>query len=313
MNANKYKVTGIKAKDGYLIYLYTWENVKEPRGVVQIFHGMAEHAMRYGDFADYLNRQGYVVGASDHRGHGETAKGVEALGDIGEDGFDKIVEDGYEINKRIKKMYPDLPILLFGHSFGSFIAQAYFFQYGKSIEALILSGSAFMKGIPVKLGKGIASLQKNLYGGKKKSHLLDNLTFGRYNKRIDNPISKFSWLSRDEREVKKYEEDPLCGTIFPTVFYYYFFDGLLKLYQRKDVGEISKALPILLVSGEEDPVGAYGKLVKDLHKFYLDIGMEDTSIKLYEGARHELLHEINKEEVYKDILKWIEGKVSFKR
>ncbi|NBI06981.1 alpha/beta hydrolase [Senegalia massiliensis] len=297
--------TFIKGKDDFPIYLYTWNRVNEPKGVVQIFHGMAEHAARYNDFAKHLNREGYIVYASDHRGHGKTAKGVDNLGNIGEDGFSNIVHDGYIINRMIKKSYSNLPIILLGHSFGSFISQEYIIKYGESIDGLILSGSAKMEGIPIKLGQIISTIQKKIYDDKNKANLIDKASFGNFNKKIKHPISKFSWLTRDEEQVEKYDEDPLCGTIFPIIYYYYFFDGLSKLYIKERLENIPKNLPIFIFSGDKDPVGGYGKQVKKLYETYKDIGIKNVNIKLYPGGRHEMLNEINRKEVYNHITDWI--------
>ncbi|MGO1368090.1 alpha/beta hydrolase [Senegalia sp. (in: firmicutes)] len=302
--------TFIKGKNGFPIHLYIWDRVSSPKGLIQIFHGMAEHAARYEEFARYLNNEGYIVYASDHRGHGKTAKRIGDLGDIGKDGFNNIVEDGYIINTMINKRYPNLPIILLGHSFGSFIAQEYIIRYGYTIDGLILSGSAKMKGMDVKLGKLVSIVESKIYNSKKKDYLIDKISFGGFNKKIEHPNSKFSWLTRDEEQVKKYDEDPLCGTIFPIIFFKYFFGGLSKLYIDERLEKIPKSLPIFIFSGDKDPVGGYGKMAKNLYITYKDIGIEDVNMKLYIDGRHEMLNEINKREVYDDIIKWIENHIS---
>jgi alpha-beta hydrolase superfamily lysophospholipase len=295
----------IKGKDGKDIFLYCWDNVSQPRAVIQIFHGMAEHAGRYKAFAEYLNSKGFIVYAHDHRGHGRTAGVIEELGYIGEDGFNAIVEDEHIISELIKKRHKDLPIIVFGHSFGSFTAQEYIIRYGNEIKGVILSGSAARRGIEVRAGNLIAAIERSIFGDKKKSKLIDYLSFNGYNKRIKNNKYKFEWLSCDLEEVRKYEADPFCGTLFTIGFFYYFFKGMLELYKKDRLEKVPKDLPILIISGEEDPVGNYGELVNELYKVYKAIGIKNLNIKLYSGKRHELHNEINREEVFEDLLLWI--------
>ncbi|MBS4538766.1 alpha/beta hydrolase [Clostridium sp. D2Q-11] len=299
---NSFYITG---KDNYKVYVYCWDDVVNPKGVIHIFHGMAEHAERYKEFAEYLNNKGFIVYANDHRGHGKTAGRIEELGYIGEDGFNNIVEDQSIIKNLIRNKYPELPIIVFGHSFGSFIAQEYIIRYGNEIQGVILSGSAMMKGVDVSLGRVLSSIERKINGDKKKSNLINNLSFGTYNKKINDSDSLFAWLTSDEKEVKKYDEDPYCGTVFTTGFFYYFFTGLSTLYKKKRLDNISKELPILILSGKDDPVGKYGKSVRKLYESYMNIGIENVDIKLYEGGRHEMINEINKNEVFEDIVNWI--------
>ncbi|HOJ08980.1 MAG TPA: lysophospholipase [Clostridiales bacterium] len=299
---NGFYINGYASKD---IYVYSWNDCCKPRAVIQVFHGMAEHAGRYGRFASYMNSKGFAVYANDHRGHGKTAGKLEEVGYIGEDGFNRIVEDEYIITKKIKEIHPDIPIIILGHSFGSFVAQEYIIKYGESISGTILSGSSMTKGSEVAVGKIIAAISRNVFGDRKKAYLLNKLSFGSYNKMIKNPVSPFSWLSRDEAEVKKYDEDPYCGKVFTAGFYYYFFEGLAKLYCDERLGSIPYELPLLIISGDQDPVGKYGSGVKKLYENYKSIGMRNIEIKLYQGARHEILNEINRDEVMEDISAWI--------
>lgn len=295
----------IKAKDGNVLKIYIWNEVKKPKAVLQILHGMAEHAGRYNDFAEFLNNNGFIVYAADHRGHGKTAGKVGELGYIGQDGFNVIIEDNHYILEKIKSEHPKLPVFLFGHSFGSFLAQEYILRYGKEIKGVILSGSAAQKGSKVYGGKLVASIERLISGEKKQSKLLDNLSFGRYNERFKADGYKFAWLSSDLNEVKKYEDDPYCGTVFTVGFYYYLMKGLGKLYEKDRLATIPKELPIYIISGEDDPVGDYGELVKKLFNIYKKVGIGSVQMKLYSGYRHEILNEINKNRVYEDILKWL--------
>ncbi len=294
----------IQGKDNKSIYLHCWENVKNPRAVIQIFHGMAEHGGRYKQFAEYLNKKGYAVYADDHRGHGKTAGSKEEYGYIGEDGFNKIVEDEYIIKDYIQKKHKGLPIIIFGHSFGSFIAQEFILRYGSELAGVILCGSAARSGPEIVAGRLVSYIEKSLFGEKKKSKLLDFLTFRSYNKHFKNSQSK-SWLCSNEEAVIKYAEDPFCGGLVTASFYHELFKGISKLYKNERLSNIPKHLPIYIIAGEDDPVGNFGVLVKKLYNKYLNIGMSNIELKLYKKCRHELLNEVNKDEIYSEIIKWI--------
>ena len=302
----------IKAKDGKYLYVYCWDEVENPKAILHIFHGMAEYGGRYREFAEYLNNNGVIVYASDHRGHGKTAGIAEELGYIGEDGFNVIVEDKHLIFEQMKREYPELPMFLLGHSFGSFLAQEYIIRYGSELNGVILSGSAVQKGYQVYAGMLISSFEKLIFGERKQSRLLDRLSFGSYNRKIKDRGHKFAWLSTDIKEVIKYEEDSFCGSVFTTGFYYYFFKGLIRLYEKNRLTSIPSKLPIYIISGDEDPVGGYGRLVKKLFNLYKEIGVSDVQIKLYQGSRHEILNEVNKNEVYNDLLNWLINYISYK-
>jgi len=297
------------AIDNKKIHTYVWNKTDEPKGVVQILHGMAEHGGRYADFASFLNRNGFIVYANDHRGHGKTAEDPDEIGIIGEDGFELIISDAVTLLKVIKNNHPGLPVFILGHSFGSFLAQSFISRYGSEIKGVILSGSAKQDGPETAFGMVVASIQRFIFGENKKSFLIDKLGFGSYNKRILNAKSKFSWLSCDYNEVEKYENDPLCGNVFSIGFYYYFFNALKGLYDYSKSTGIPKALPVFIISGGEDPVGKYGKKVLDLYDFYMKLGLENVQIKLYPGKRHEILNETGRQEVYDDILSWLETRI----
>lgn len=291
--------------DGSKINTYCWNDVTRPKGVIQIFHGMSEHAGRYKRFAEFLNQNGFIVYANDHRGHGKTAETVDAIGYIGEDGFNKIIEDGYILTGIIKRKHPGLRVVILGHSFGSFVAQDYITRYGSGIAGVILSGSAFNNKLKLNLGRVITAFQVKFDSGRGKAYLIDKMAFDNFNSRIGKDASDFAWLSSNEAEVKKYQEDPLCGAVLTKNFYYYFFKGLIKLHKAKKITRIPKSLSIYICSGEEDPVGSYGRTVRKLYELYRNVGIENVQIKLYPGARHEIINETNHEEVYSDIFTWL--------
>lgn len=297
----------IDSHDKSKIYVHTWEDVKNPVGVVQIFHGMSEHGARYDEFARFLNGKGFVVFADDHRGHGKTSPSLDELGYLGEDGFNNIVKDEYCISNYIKEKYPNLPLYIFAHSFGSFVGQEYINNYSEFIDGIVLSGSAKQYKIAAKTGYLLSSLYEIIKKDKDKykNKELEKIIFGSYNKKEIGRDFQFAWLSSDDNSVIKYQEDDFCGTIFTTNFYKHFFKGMLSLYKRKKSININKNLPIFIVAGDMDPVGSYGKAVKRLYKYYCNIGVKNVSIELYEGCRHELVNEKNKIQFFNDVYDWI--------
>ncbi len=291
-----------KGSNGQEIFCWCWDAPVQPAGVLQIFHGMAEHAERYADFAQYLNTEGFTVYACDMRGHGRTG---ELNGDschMDKGGFNGSMEDQAFLMKLIREKHPEVPLIILGHSFGSFLAQEFIKHYGGDISGLILSGSSFMKGADISAAYILAKLSL-LLGGRRPNKLLDKLSFGSYNKKIQNPTSKFSWLSRDENQVRKYEESHFCGNVMSTGFFECFFTGLMNLYRGME--KIPLNLPVYILSGTEDPVGKYGVGTDKLYEEYKRLGITNLRIKLYQGSRHEILNETNREVVYQDILDWL--------
>ena len=298
------------SSDGTEINVYKWiPKEEEIKGVVQISHGMAETAIRYERFAKVLNQNGYIVYANDHRGHGKTAGNIDSLGYLGDnDGFNLLIGDIAKLSDIIREENEGLKIYLFSHSMGSFAAQRYIMDFKDKIDGLVLSGSNGEQGFTLTLAKTIAKLEMMIRGRKAKSKLMNTLSFGAYNKKFKPEKTGSEWLSRDEEEVKKYIEDPYCGTIFPTSFYYDFLGSLQYIEDENNFKKIPKNLPILIISGEEDPVGDSGKGLKKLYNRYKEAGVKDLEIKLYPGARHEILNEINRNEVMDDVVNWLDNR-----
>lgn len=287
------------------VYKYTSENIK-PKAVVQIAHGMSETAIRYKEFAQELTENGYVVYINDHRGHGITAKTIDNIGYLAEkDGFTCLVEDMNILTNIIKEENPHLPIYLFGHSMGSFASQRYIMEYGDNLAGLILSGSNGKHGKILKVAQLISKSEIKKHGRRHRSKKLDNLIFGGNNKGFKPSKTDFDWLSRDEKEVQKYIEDPFCGVLFTCGFFYDFIKGLQEVEDKENLKKVPLDLPIYIMSGDKDPVGKNGKGVLRLKDRYVNLGVKKVSCKLYEGGRHEMLNEINKEEVIKDIISWL--------
>lgn len=301
-----------KSQEGLDIFVYRWGDIgrEEVKGVVQIAHGMAERAGRYERLARELNKNGYIVYANDHRGHGKTAGDIDNLGYLGDgEGFNLLVEDMYKLSSIIRKENPKLPLFLLGHSMGSFASQKYLIQYGNKLDGLILSGSNGDQGIKLKLGRFLSKLEIRRIGPRGKSPRLDRLVFGKFNKAFRPNRTEFDWLSRDRREVDRYIKDPYCGTIFTSKFFYDFFKGLEEIEDRKNLKLIPKNLPIYIFAGDKDPVGNFGKGIINLYKRYKDLGIRDLRYRLYKDGRHEMLNEINRNEVTNDLIQWLDKQI----
>ncbi len=292
-----------KAFNDYELNVYVWDEVKDAKAVVQIAHGMAEDAARYEDFAKFLNKNGYIVIADDHRGHGKTAQGKLGIVPQGHCYFDTI-EDMALLTDYAKDKYK-VPVILFGHSYGSFLSQGYIEKHSDKIVACVLCGSAKMDIPDVKMGSMVANLQAALIGKDKPAKMIANMSFGNYEKPFKEENRVNAWLNRDVKECDKYNANPMCGFILSIGLYKYFFDGLKQIYGDAPK-QIRQDLPIFIISGDQDPVGGMGVLVKNLYEMYKSLGF-NVEMKLYEGARHEILNEINKEEVYNDALKFFEA------
>ncbi len=299
-----------KSYDGTVLQCYVWDEVRKPKAVVQISHGMAEHARRYDNFATFLNKNGYIVFADDHRAHGMTStkqstKGVKGYhkGDI----YADTVKDQVEITKYLKEKY-NLPVVYFGHSYGSFIGQGYLEQE-QQCSGVVLCGSANMDGIVTKAGSMLANVFYKVCGGEKEGKFMDKLSFGGFNSAFKKEGIPFAWLSRDREQVKKYMLDEQCGYVMSIAFFKYMMNGLKNIYKDENLAKLKSETPIALFSGANDPVGHKGKLVTKLYDLYKERGVKNLSIKLYDDARHEILNEINNDEVYRDMLARIDEMV----
>jgi len=289
------------------IFVYKWlpnGNV-DVKGVVMVAHGMSETAARYESFASYLTENGFIVYANDHRGHGKTAGKTENIGELGEDGFNSMVENMHELNERIKEENNNLPIFLFGHSMGSFLSQRYICLYGKELSGVMLTGTCGKQGIIIDIARLLAKGEIKKIGRGSKSNKLAKLIFGSYNNSFKKNRTDFDWLSRDDKEVDKYIDDPFCGTVFTAGFYSDFLGGLKNIADNREIKKIPRDLPIYIFGGDKDPVGKNGKGVLKLIKTYKEYGIQDLTYKLYKDGRHEMLNETNKEEVIKHVIEWL--------
>lgn len=292
---------------GVALHVYEW--LPEPempiRGIVQISHGMCETAARYARLAGALTGNGYAVYAHDHRGHGLTAGEVDLLGDTGENGFYWMRRNVLQLCAIALSRHVGQPIFLLAHSMGSFLAQKMMCEEGNEVYAgYILSGTNGPRSM-LRLGESLASMQFRLQGDRHRSVLLNGIVFGGYNRAFLPVRTAFDWLSSDASEVDKYIADPLCGAICTTRFFRDFFQLLRDIHSRKSLSTLCKDKPVYLFSGAKDPVGMNGQGVLRLVKIYEEHGISDVEHKLYPEGRHEMLNEVNREQVTIDILDWL--------
>ncbi|MBR1925715.1 MAG: alpha/beta hydrolase [Clostridia bacterium] len=290
----------IKSFDKTKIFTYTYDKVKNPKGVILIVHGMAEHAKRYSEFAEFLNKNSYIVFCFDLRAHGKTANGIENLGKYKDDLFEHSVCDIMFFSNYLHEKY-NLPLYVLGHSFGSFLLQRYIEIY-QNYDAVIFSGSANMKNqLSVSLGLMVARMTKLFCGKNHPAKMIAKLSFGSYEKHFENK----NWLTSDEKIFEEYQKDDYCGFVCSANFYCSFFKNLKKIYKYENLAQINCDKPMLILSGAKDAVGGFGKLAKKLKNLYEKIGVKNINFKLYDEMRHEILNETNKQEVFDDILNFL--------
>ena len=272
---------------------------------VHLLHGMAEHSERYDRFAAYLTTLGCVVYAQDHRGHGMSAKDEDLGWFARSNGWSRVVQDTVEISEMIVRKYPDIPLFLFGHSMGSFIARSVILEKDSMYRGVIICGTGASKGFVGKVGRLIALVRSMLNGGKKPDTLLDTLSFGSFAHQFPDRKTEFDWLSKDEQQVAAYINDPLCGFICTSRFFVDLLDGVALANNSSKAKKIRKDLAILIISGENDPVGDFGTGVKKVEKLYEGAGLSRITTHLVKGGRHEILNETNYEDVYSFIGTWL--------
>lgn len=301
----------LKMSDGIPVCLHRWLPDGECTAVVVLSHGMAEHAMRYQHLASTLCERGFALYAEDHRGHGDTAQkaldaGTGMFGHLGaKESFFRVVDDIHEDILLARKNHPGKKLILAGHSFGSFLAQCVMERYASDIDGCVLCGTAGPRNALIGAGSLVAAIV-GLFGKTRVSPLLNAMVFGASNARIPHPRTNFDWLSRDPAQVDSYVCDPRCGFPCTTGFFQELFRGLLWIHAPKHMALIPKSLPVLIIAGTDDPVGSYAKTVRGLYKRYQKNGMTSVTLKLFDGGRHELFNETNRNEVEHTLLAWLE-------
>ena len=277
----------VSTTDGLAVVTFAWPTTVTPaQGVVQVAHGLAEHSARYARLAAALNAAGYHVGSTDHRGHGATI--VETPGDFGAAGFTGLWRDMIQYGETLRAEHPGLNVYLLGHSMGSFAAQNLLLEASDRYDGVILCGST-----------AIDVMAANMASAPAGDLSVFNAGF--------EPRTGYEWLTRDEAEVDLYVADPLCGFALPPETTPALFGNAERLSDRAELAHIRADLPLLLISGSDDPLAGGGDLIRLLGQRYSDAGVRDVTVHVYPGARHELFNETNRDEVTSDVIAWLQA------
>lgn len=294
------------------IHAVEWMPEGTPRAILQICHGMVEYVDRYSDFASWLTEKGWYVIGNDHLGHGKSISSEDNYGFFHEpDGNRCVIADIQALREHAEKKYPGVPYFMMGHSMGSFLLRQYLFTYGKGLFGAVIMGTGYKSAAILTMGQALCRVIATLKGWHFRSGFIDNLGIGGYNKRFEPSESKKEWVTSDPEIRGKYESDPLCSFTFTVNGYYQMFTGMKELTKKSNMAKMPKNLPLFFVAGADDPVGGFGKDVKKVYDSYLKAGMRDVSIKLYERDRHEILNEKDRADVYEDLYRWLEEKLTY--
>lgn len=285
---------------------FRWQPDGQIRGVLQISHGMVEHLERYNEFAEYLAAQGYAVIGHDHLGHGGSVGEHAEYGFFAEENGDRfLLQDMHRVTVLAKRLYPDKPVFLLGHSMGSFLLRRYMTIYGKEISGAIICGTGNITVSQARLALMLSSVSAKLFGKRHHSKLIDLLALGQYALQYGNPLRPGSWLSKNEESVRAYAADPRCGFCFTVGAYRDFFRVLMALAKEKNFDRIPRDLPVFMISGMEDPLGGYTRAVLSVYNRFVAMGMKDIDIMFYPEDRHEILQETDRDLVFGDVLAWL--------
>lgn len=296
----------LASADGVELFAYRWLPTGQPVAVVQIAHGLAEHAGRYARLAEQLTAAGYAVYANDHRGHGRTAKSPDDLGFFAEqNGWQKCVDDLWRLNRHIAAAHPGLPLVLIGHSMGSTLAEQFMGEHGDALAGVVLSGANGKPTSLAAIGRGITRAERLRMGARGRSKLVQSLTFDAFNKKFAPARTAFDWLSRDPAEVDKYVADPLCGFPATVQLWIDLLDGWSAVSTLGHRERVPKALPIYVIAGGRDPVSGNIRQLKAWLEDYDAAGSSRLEHRFYPEARHELFNETNRDEVTADLLGWL--------
>ena len=286
------------------IHAVIWKPEGEVRAVLQICHGMVEYIGRYDRFACFLADQGFLVTGNDHLGHGASVTSDDEHGYFGHpDGNKHVIADIHHLRKAAQKKYPDVPYFMLGHSMGSFLLRQYLTLHGEGLTAAIIMGTGSQPQMILAAGKLLCRTIALFRGWHYRSNLVDGMAFGGYNKKFEPARTRNDWLTKDTSVVDAYCGDPWCIFQFTVNGYCQMFIGIEAA--QKNVGRIPKDLPLLIVSGADDPVGGFGKGVKEVYESCRKAGIRDVSLKLYPDDRHEILNETDYQTVYDDLLGWM--------
>ena len=299
------------SKDGVTkIWVTEWVPDGEVKAVLQICHGMCEYIGRYEPFAEYMCGKGFYVVGNDHLGHGRSVTGDDKLGFFAEENGNAILLSDLEtLRKLTKERYPSVPYFWLGHSMGSFLTRQYIADHGKELTAAVIMGTGTTPPPVLTIGKNLCKAIAKKKGWDHRSETVDNIAFGSYNKRIKPLRTEGDWLTKDEAIVDKYINDPWCTYMFTVNGFYNMFYSIGECQKKKTAERIPKTLPLLITSGQEDPVGGYGAGVEKAYETYKSVGMKDVTLKLYPGDRHEILNELDRAQVYDDLYNWYISKI----
>ncbi len=287
------------------IHVCRWEPTGEIKGVVQIVHGIAEYSERYAPFASYLNSLGYLVVAEDHMGHGRSG-GEGAVKGYFYGGWFAAVQDSNELLKQTMEEFPNVPYILFGHSMGSFMVRTMLIEYPQcGISGAVICGTGWLPQAVLRAGHTIAKLVCQRGRDTLSSAFLHRLMFGAYNNRVERPRTEFDWLNRDHKQVDAYIADPDCGFPETAGLAKDMLEGIIYIQKLENLEKMNSELPVFFVAGGADPVGDYGKGVVKTAEVFKKCGMQRISHKIYPLCRHEILNEINKDEICEDIAIWM--------
>lgn len=292
------------------IFVRQWLPEGQPRAVVQIVHGISEYIDRYAPAARFLAEHGFLVVGDDHLGHGRTASGTEEYGFFCEkDGWKTVVGDVRRLRELMGEKYPELPYFILGHSMGSFLTRTYLIDWPGTVTGAIISGTGQEPPAAVEAGHALAGMICRTSGPRTHSKLVERLAFGAYNKQFEPVRTHADWICRDTEIVDAYVADPLCSFMPTAGMFRDMMEGLRYIAKKSNLEKMDPATPILFISGDKDPVGRNGETVKKVVEFFRSAGCGDTQLRLYPGGRHEMLNETNREEVFADILAWLETKM----
>ena len=291
------------------IHGYIWKPEGQAKAVLQLVHGMVEYIGRYDAFAEYLAKNGFGVIGHDHLGHGQSIADEKQLGYFAAENPDeKVLKDMESVTKKAKETFPGVKHFILGHSMGSFMVRRYLVLYGNETDGAIIMGTGYIPGAVAGVGLNLSKLVKSTKGEYYRSNLLTNLALGSNNKPFEPARTPVDWLSRNEENVDRYMADPLCGYQFTANAFIGFFTVIASLPKKENLEKMPKGLPILITSGELDPVGGK-KACESLYADYQALGLTDVTLKLYPEDRHEILNEVDREQVYADIRGWLESKI----
>jgi len=291
------------------IYVRQWLPDFSPIGVVQICHGVSEHISRYDKFAQFLASKGFVVAGEDHLGHGKSVSDPKNQGYFGEHGgWELVVGDMRKLYERLREQYFSLPIFIFGHSIGSFLTRTYIIRYHDGPDGVILSGTGQQGSLKLNAGISIANGMIKKNGSTFKNKRLASLLFSIYNRHFKPNLTPFDWLTRDGAEIDEFRSDPDCGFVPSAALFRDMMTGIKYISSPKNLDRMNTEMPVYFISGDDDPVGDYGKGVLRTYNDFLKAGLNDVTLKLYHGARHDLPRETNKDEVFEDVLTWLQAK-----